>query len=65
MFGSHDRRVLCFENGTLFPNCFILPWNSPNCARLKGPETASISLGRVGSMAKDEDREGEEQDAQG
>lgn len=38
-FGSHVRRVLCFEKGTLFPYCFVLPWKRPSCERLNGCET--------------------------
>jgi hypothetical protein len=36
MLGSHDRRVFFFEKGTLFPYCFVFPWNRPSCDRLKG-----------------------------
>jgi hypothetical protein len=35
-FGNHVRFVLCFENGTLFPDCRIFPWNRPSWERLKG-----------------------------
>ena len=48
--GSQVRRVLCFEKGTLFPYCFILPWNKPCWDRLKGWDTTShnVLLGNIG-----------------
>ena len=49
MLGSHDRRVFFFENGTLFPYCFVFPWNRPSWARLKGWLSAA---------AKDDGKEG-------
>lgn len=47
--GSHERRVLCFEKGTLFPYCFIFPWKRPFWERLKGWETTShnVLLGNI------------------
>ena len=38
-FGSHVLLDLCFENGTLFPYCFVFPWNKPSWDLLKGDET--------------------------
>ncbi len=54
-FGSHVRRVLCFELGTLFPYCFILPWNRPSCERLKGVLTTS-QRGIEGNMTVADDQ---------
>lgn len=50
ILGSQVRRVLCFEKGTLFPYCFILPWNKPCWDRLKGWDTTSHNalLGNIG-----------------
>lgn len=49
--GSHVRRVLCFEKGTLLPYNFVLPWNSPSAARLKGWEYGrDTSVGSVENM---------------
>ena len=52
--GSQVRRVLCFENGTLFPYCFILPWNKPCWDRLNGWDTTSHNalLGNIGDGEK-------------
>ena len=52
--GSQVRRVLCFENGTLFPYCFILPWNKPCWDRLKGWDITSHNalLGNIGDGEK-------------
>ena len=49
-FGIQVRRVLCFEKGTLFPYCFILPWNKPCWDCLKGWDTTSHNalLGNIG-----------------
>lgn len=49
-FGSQVRRVLCFEKGTLFPYCFILPWKRPSWERLNGALTIS-NRGKEGNMA--------------
>ena len=48
--GSHERRVFCLELGTLLPNCFVLPWNRPSCARLNGTLTR-LKRGIEGNMA--------------
>lgn len=50
MLGSHDRRVFFFENGTLFPYCFVLPWNRPSCDRLNGWLSAAAREGKEGNM---------------
>jgi hypothetical protein len=50
MLGSHARRVFFFENGTLFPYCFVFPWNKPSCERLKGWVNAAARDGKEGNM---------------
>jgi len=50
MLGSHARRVFFFENGTLFPYCFVFPWNKPSCERLKGWLNAAAKDGKEGNM---------------
>lgn len=50
MLGSHERRVFFFENGTLFPYCFVFPWNRPSCDRLKGWLSAAARDGKEGNM---------------
>lgn len=52
IFGSHVRRVLCFENGTLLPYCFIFPWKRPYCERLNGWEMTSENQARLGNMTE-------------
>lgn len=51
--GSQERRVLCFEKGTLFPDSFVLPWKRPSWERLKGLETTS-QRALLGNMANTE-----------
>lgn len=51
--GSQERRVLCFEKGTLFPDSFVLPWKRPSWERLKGLETTS-QRALLGNMANAE-----------
>ena len=51
--GSQERRVLCFEKGTLFPYSFVLPWKRPSWERLKGLETTSQRV-LLGNMANAE-----------
>ena len=48
--GSHVRRVLWCEKGTLLPYCLVRPWKRPDCARLNGCETVSRTelVGRIG-----------------
>jgi hypothetical protein len=50
MLGSHERRVLFFENGTLLPYCFVFPWNRPSCDRLNGWLRAAARDGKEGNM---------------
>lgn len=64
ILGSHDRRVLCMECGTLLPYCFILPWNRPSWDRLNGVLTISLSSGEEKNMTG-RMRSGEGEDASG
>jgi hypothetical protein len=50
MLGSQDRRVLFLENGTLFPYCFVFPWNRPSCDRLNGWLSEAARDGREGNI---------------
>jgi hypothetical protein len=43
------RRVLCFECGTLFPYCLVLPWKRPSWERRKGVEILE-SEARIGGV---------------
>jgi hypothetical protein len=48
------RRVLCFECGTLFPYCLVLPWKRPSWERRKGVEIldSEASIGGVENMVE-------------